>query len=169
MYDSLISSKWSFKDETVKYLQGDLNSLYEVIIKANKQVFIDYEVNMMDSLTISGLALKIFRKNYYQSNIPLINKTSMYRDIKQGYYGAITKVYKPYGEKLYYYDVNSLYPYVALQDLPGIVCSKETFMDASQDASSSHLLRKGWDKSIKGLFGFYYCSIESPKDSSSTC
>lgn len=87
---------------------------------------------MVDSLTISGLALKIFRSKYYKDNIPLINKTSMYRDIKQGYYGAITEVYKPYGEKLYYYDVNSLYPYVALQELPGIECSKESFLNTEK-------------------------------------
>lgn len=52
----------------------------------------------------------------------------MYRDIKIGYSGAITEVYKPYGENLYYYDVNSLYPYVSLQDLPGIDCYKEHYI-----------------------------------------
>lgn len=150
-YDKMISNTWSFKDETQRYLRDDLLSLHEVITKANKQVFIDYKVNMIESLTISGLALKIFRRNYHNNNIPLINKTSMYRDIKQGYYGAITEVYKPYGEKLYYYDVNSLYPYVALQDLPGTKCSKENFI--------------GLDVNIDTLFGFYYCCIESPKDS----
>lgn len=50
---------------------------------------------MTESLTISGLALKIFLRNYYNNNIPLVNRTSMYRDIKDGYYGAITEVYKP--------------------------------------------------------------------------
>ena len=77
-----------------------MRSLYEVITKANKQVFLDYDVNMVDNLTISGLALKIFRRKYYNDNIPLINKTSMCRDIKQGYYGAITEVYRPYGHIL---------------------------------------------------------------------
>lgn len=150
-FDAIESSNWSFRRETEKYLRADLKSLYEVIVKANKQVFLDYGVNMIESLTISGLALKIYRRNYYNKNIPLINKTSMYRDIKEGYYGSITEVYKPYGEKLYYYDVNSLYPYVSLQDLPGIECYKENFINVN--------------KSIEGLFGFYYCSIESPKDS----
>ena len=93
-YDAIESSNWSFQVETEKYLVADLKSLYEVIVKANKQVFLDYGVNMIESLTISGLALKIFRRNYYNKNIPLINKTSMYKDIKEGYYGAITEVYK---------------------------------------------------------------------------
>lgn len=154
-YDNIVSSNWSFRDETHKYLESDLYSLYQVIRKANKQVFLDYDVNMTDNLTISGLALKIFRSKYYNNDIPLVNKTSMYRDIKEAYYGAITEVYKPYGEKLYYYDVNSLYPYVALQDMPGINCSKENFINTCDTEI---------DKSIKNLFGFYYCSVESPKD-----
>lgn len=150
-YDKMVCSNWSFRLETEKYLESDLYSLHQVISKVNKQVFLDYDVNMIDSLTISGLALKIFRGKYYNDNIPLINKTSMYRDIKQSYYGAITEVYKPYGEKLYYYDVNSLYPYVSLQDLPGTTCYKENFINTK--------------KSIESLFGFYYCSVESPKNS----
>lgn len=72
----------------------------------------------------------------------------MYRDIKLGYYGAITEIYKPYGENLFYYDLNSLYPYVALQDMPGIKCSKENFIINPV--------------SLDNLFGFYYCSVESP-------
>lgn len=146
----MLSSNWSFKLEVEKHLESDLYSLYQVSLKANKQVLLHYDVNMIDNLTISGLALKIFMRKYYNENIPLINKTSMYRDIKQGYYGAITEVYKPSGEKLYYYDVNSLYPYVSLQDMPGTECSKENFINTN--------------KSIKNLFGFYYCSVESNKN-----
>lgn len=129
-YKLLKSNKWSFKEESIKYLIDDLNSLYEVLVKANKQIFLDYNVDMTDSLTISGLALKIFYKKYYSNNIPLINKTSIYRDIKKAHYGGITEVYKPYGQNLYYYDVNSLYPYVALQDMPGLECSKKFFFNS---------------------------------------
>jgi hypothetical protein len=45
--------------------------------------------------------------------------------------------------------VNSLYPYVALQDMPGLDCNKVTYNTA---------------KSIDDLFGFFYCSIEAPTD-----
>ena len=146
-YKSLYTSKWSFKEESLKYLTDDLICLYEVIVKASKQVFLDYGVDMRENLTISGLAIKIFLRNFYDNNIPLISKSSMYRDIKEGYYGAITEVYKPYGQNLYYYDVNSLYPHVALQDLPGVDCYKEHYIDMNI--------------SIKNLFGFYYCEIET--------
>ena len=35
----------------------------------------------------------------------------------------MTEVYKPYGKNLLLYDVNSLYPFAALNPMPGINCS----------------------------------------------
>lgn len=55
----------------------------------------------MESVTISGLAMKIYLSKYYAGNIPRILKPSIYRDIKQGYYGGITEVYKPYEQYLH--------------------------------------------------------------------
>lgn len=150
-YSSIYKKDWSFYQETVKYLENDIDSLYQILCKANKQVFNDYGVNLTDSVTISGLALRIFLKDFYKENIPSITKASLYNDIKQAYYGGITEVYKPYGYNLYYYDVNSLYPYVALQDMPGLVCSK--------------LLYYTKDCNINDLFGFFYCHVESPINS----
>lgn len=149
-YKDITVAYWSFYDETIKYLNNDLYSLHEVLTKANKQVFLDYNVNMTESITISGLAVKIFLKDFYNTNIPNINKASIYKDIKQAYYGGITEVYKPYGRNLYYYDVNSLYPSVALQDMPGLTCSKLLFYVNNQE--------------IDNLFGFFYCSIDAPLD-----
>lgn len=149
-YSKIYQQEWSFKDETIKYLKNDLNCLYEIIVSANKQIFRDYKINIKDSLTISGLAMKIYLNKYYNDNIPLINKPSIYKDIKQGYYGGITEVYKPSGENLFYYDVNSLYPYAALNDMPGLTCEKLTYYKYNSDISE--------------LFGFFYCRIESPKD-----
>mgnify|MGYP003361840480 CR=1 FL=1 len=40
--------------------------------------------------------------------------------IRRGYYGGHSDVYKPYGVDLYYYDVNSLYPFIIKEfDMPG--------------------------------------------------
>lgn len=40
--------------------------------------------------------------------------------IRRAYYGGHTDTYKPYGENLYYYDVNSLYPFVMKEfPMPG--------------------------------------------------
>ena len=149
-YDSMSVAIWSFKDETIRYLINDLLSLHQILIKANKQVFLDYNLDMTDNITISGLALRLFFKDYYKKNIPSINRPSLYKDIKQAYYGGITEVYKPRGENLYYYDVNSLYPSVALNDMPGLICSKLVFYEDYYN--------------IDTLFGFFCCEIETPLD-----
>jgi hypothetical protein len=57
----------------------------------------------------------------------------MYKDIKSAYYGGITEVYKPYGENLYNYDVNSLYPYVALNPMAGLKCYREEYFYGDVD------------------------------------
>jgi hypothetical protein len=118
----------------------------------NKFVFMKYGVQMTQCLTISRLALNIFLKNYLKdSNIPLI-PLSIYNDIKKAYYGGVTEVYKPYGKNLYYYDVNSLYPYAALNPMPGLNC---TYIDNIITENTSD---------ISNLFGFYYCEIETQND-----
>lgn len=88
-YNEIYLPYWSFKDETIRYLNNDLYSLHEILVKANKQVFLDLNINMTDFTTISSLAISIFLKDFYNNNIPLINKSSIYRDIKQGYYGGL--------------------------------------------------------------------------------
>ena len=91
--------------------------------------------------------MEIFLRRFYSNNIPLINTKSVYNDIKKSYYGGITEVYKPFGTKLYYYDVNSLYPYSALNPMPGLNCTYEDNIN------------KNISEIIENLFGFYYCKI----------
>ena len=38
--------------------------------------------------------------------------------MRRGYYGGATDYYHLQGENLYYYDVNSLYPYAMLNPMP---------------------------------------------------
>lgn len=42
----------------------------------------------------------------------MISKKTIYSDLKKAYYRGITEVYIPCGRNLFYYDINSLYPYV---------------------------------------------------------
>ena len=149
-YKYISVKKWFFKDKTVKYLNNDLLSLHEILTKANKQIFLYYNTYRVGVMTISGLAVRIFLKDYYKNNIPNINKFSFYKDIKQAYFRGITEVYKPWGKDLYYYHVNTLYPYVALQDMPGLTCNGILFYTDTQD--------------IDTLFGLFYCSIDAPLD-----
>jgi hypothetical protein len=93
--------------------------------------------------------MNIYLQKYYKNNIPLISKRSVYNDIKKSYYGGITEVYKPYGENLYYYDVNSLYPYAGLNPMHGLNCTyKENINKDIKDCFNE-------------LFGFYYSVVET--------
>lgn len=148
--DNLELDSWSFKDETIKYLNKDLLCLYDVLVKFNKQLFIEYGAQLKDGNTISSLAAHIYLTKFYNNNIPSIDLKSLYNDLQKAYYGGITEVYRPYGENLFYYDVNSLYPYVALNDMPGLICKNLKYF--------------GTNTSIDGLFGFFKCEIETPLD-----
>ena len=61
---------------------------------------------------------------YYlkDSKIPLVNTNNLFQFIYNSYYGGITEVYKPHGKFLTYTDVNSLYPFAALNPMPGLNC-----------------------------------------------
>ena len=154
-YNEIFTDNWNFKLESYKYLTKDLLSLYNVIKKANHQLLLNFDVNITDALTISGLANKIFLKHHYKKPvIPLLNNKEYYNDIKQSYYGGITEVYIPIGFDLFYYDVNSLYPFVALKDMPGCSVSYVEYYLTEQDNIYN----------LEDLFGFFYCKVEAPKD-----
>ena len=149
MYDAIPRGGWATKEETIKYLHKDLKSLYEVMEKFSAYIYDKYGIQISDSLTISSIAMKLYLHRFYKKPIPLITKPSVYSDIKQSYYGGITEVYKPTnmnGEPLYYYDVNSLYPWAALNDMPGQQCILESSIN------------KRFTEDLD-LFGFFYCNI----------
>jgi len=108
---------------------------------------------MTDSLTVSGLAMRIFLTKYYNPNdkaIPLITHKSIFDDIHKSYYGGRVEVYNPTNidnKTLYYYDVNSLYPYASLNTMPGI---NSTYIECIKDKVN-----------IEDLFGFFYCKIKT--------
>ncbi|EFQ24845.1 DNA polymerase (mitochondrion) [Colletotrichum graminicola M1.001] len=146
-YNNIKINPWNFKKESEKYLSIDLISLLQIIKKANQEVFLNFGINISDVNTISGLAKLIFMKNHYKNNIPLINDNKIYQDIKKSYYGGITEVYKPTGNNLYYYDVNSLYPYVALFDMPGTKLT--SYVKYTKDDAYN----------LHDLFGFFKCEV----------
>lgn len=127
-YYKIKVDNWSFKDQALKYISIDINSLYEVLIKAAANFFMKYDIKMLDYKTISGLSYGLFLRDYFDKNISLINTLSIYQDIKQTYYRGIIEVYISSDKYLYYYYINSLYPYIALQPMPGIECTKENFL-----------------------------------------
>jgi hypothetical protein len=102
------------KGELLDYMKQDILLLGGVMYKA-QYIFKTYEfVDNVTKLTISALAVTIFRTNYYDEinwpiHIPNRNEDTF---IRRGYYGGHADTYIPKGKNLYYYDVNSLYPHI---------------------------------------------------------
>lgn len=111
---------------------------------------------MTEGLTINRLALNLYVNNYLNDQeIPLISKLNLFNFIYYAYYGGITEVYMPYGTNLKYYDVNYLYPYAALNNMPGLECHYlETFTHDTPDGPEQGL-------DLDNLFVFFYAKVKT--------
>jgi hypothetical protein len=74
----------------------------------------------------------------------------MLSDIRQGYYGGATDMYRTSGTKIYTYDVNSLYPY-AMNSFPMPVGEIKFF-----EGNIFEIMKKP--------FGFFNVEITTPKN-----
>lgn len=111
------------KLELLKYLENDLFILYNFIYKNNKSIYNLTNIDPSTITTISALSINVFNKIYPNniSIIPHIDNINIYNYLKEALYGGINEVYKPKGKKLYGYDVNSLYPAIAVNNpIPGL-------------------------------------------------
>jgi len=105
---------WNLRSETLRYCELDCIVLYRVIKIFNEKIFTTFRADILKYPTLSSLAFAIYRQNYLgDAKIPLISG-EMFNFFKEGYTGGTVDVYKPYGENVYWYDVNSLYPYIML-------------------------------------------------------
>jgi hypothetical protein len=105
-----------------------------------------YQIRLCDLYSNANLSFRLFRTHYLKTEIPILSKY-MYNLIKPSYFGGSAEIYKPYGENLYHYDINSLYPYAMLNDMPGNYLKYE-----------KNIL------SLDNFFGFIYCEIEISKN-----
>jgi len=139
--------KWSLRIESLKYLERDLLSLLEILEKVQKILWEDHNIELTEGLTISSLAKTKFMKYYLKdSKIPLINTNNLFQFVYSSYYGGITEVYKPHGKNLIYIDVNSLYPFAALNDMPSLICKwLESYNSEGLD--------------LDKLFGVFYAKV----------
>ena len=88
-----------------EYLKRDLYILYNVLIKFFETI------DFINAISLSSLSLTKFRMSldneiYYKIN----NKLDEFG--RQFYFGSRVEVFRFYGENIYGYDVNSMYPYV---------------------------------------------------------
>jgi hypothetical protein len=74
-----------------------------------------------------------------------------YGFIRNGYFGGGTDVYKAYGENIYYYDINSLYPFAMLNPMPHEILNNGKLIDLS-------------NRTLDSFFGFAKVKIVCPLD-----
>ena len=154
-YKNKYDNNWSLKTEFIKYCEQDCLSLYNVLSKFNLLIFNLFNLNIHKYPTLPSLSFGIYRNNYLKANtIPQISG-KLYENIKLSYTGGSCDMYKPIFKKenknqlLYYYDVNSLYPFVMkINPMP---IGKPTYFEGE--------IRKY----NPNAFGFFYCNIISPK------
>lgn len=115
-------------------------------------IFDIFNISIHKFPTLSSLAFSIYRTHFLSNDtIPQLSG-QIEKDIRQSYTGGAVDMYiprPPKGEKIYCYDVNSLYPYVM----------KEFDMPTGKPIQFYGDIRKIDPKA----FGFFYCKITAPK------
>jgi len=165
-YDTLaaefLKKSWNFKDEAIKYCKLDCQSLHEILVIFNELIFSHFKFNIHIPLTLPALAMSIYRSLFMPKNTIYQLGGNVERDIRQSYTGGAVDVYIPHNRlsgffnniktmftKLFYYDVNSLYPFI-MANTPMPVGKPVAF--------------KGNIRNVDPYaFGFFYCKITSPE------
>jgi hypothetical protein len=116
-------------------------------------IFELFKININNYSTLSSLAFGIFRTHFLRKNeIPQLSG-QIENDLRQSYTGGAVDMYIPRikkGDKIYCYDVNSLYPFVMKNfDMP-VGKPIQFFGDIRKIDSEA--------------FGFFYCKIISPEN-----
>lgn len=156
-----VGVQWSFKDEAIKYCNLDCKCLHEILTMFNQLIFSNFSLNIHSCLTLPSLAMKIYKSNF-MPNLPegvKIHQVSgqIEKDIRHAYTGGAVDVYKPSNriggglfKPLYYYDVNSLYPFV-MANIPMPIGLVKTFKGDIRRVNPT-------------ASGTFYCNITSPID-----
>ncbi|KAG4946751.1 hypothetical protein JHK87_042758 [Glycine soja] len=149
--DVRLESLSIMKESLLEYMEQDILLLGGIMQSFQDIYYKAYQADIVNKLTIASLALSLFREKYYDYNKHRIHIPNQNEDtfIRRGYYGGHTDAYLPYGTNLYYYDVNSLYPFVI----------KEFSMPGGTPVWHSDLEYMTLDN----MFGFIEAYVECPK------
>lgn len=133
----------------LKQAQGvRVKALYEVLSITQSMIFEQFACDIVKTNSISSLAMKIFLTHYYQEDT--ISSNSEWNDafIREAYFGGHADIYKPFGQNVYVFDVNSLYASCMQEPMP---------------VGIPKWLSKCEDTPLSELFGFVEAVIECPK------
>ena len=155
------STFWDFQKEANKYCKLDCQSLHEILNKFGELIYKEFQVDIHKSLTLPSLALKVYRVHFLSKDTIYQILGNIEQAIRESYTGGAVDVYIPHNKtsgffdkvgavfkKLFYYDVNSLYPSVMANNPMPV--GKPTYFEGD-------IRRIELDS-----YGFFYCKITSP-------
>jgi len=168
VYNNLLSEYkgkiWNYELEAIKYCKLDCKCLHEILVEFNNLIYSIFTVNIHKSLTLPSLAMRIYKSQFMPKNTIFKLNGKAEFDIRQSYTGGAVDVYVPHNRrnidtffsklkvgliKLFYYDVNSLYPFVMAN----------TAMPVGKPVAFEGDIRK----IDPNAYGFFYCKITSPE------
>ena len=135
-------------EEFINYSLQDAKSLYEALFNAQNMYFNNFKVDIESVYSLATLSLKIYRSKFQEDPI-FILPSNIDNFIRNSYYGGGTDVYKGFCKKVYYYDVNSLYPYAMLNPMPYNLIKVHNNMDNIK---------------LENFFGFIEVEVLCPLD-----
>lgn len=162
-YENLVrkffNRTWSFKTESVNYCIQDCLALHQVLTQFNVYVFEHFSINAHNLLTTPALAMRIFKAHFMPDNSLFQLSGDVEAAIRESFSGGAVDTFIPHNKvgswsfskiwrKLYYYDVNGLYPFImATKLLPiGLPTAFEGNIRAF----------------IPEAFGFFYVRVTTP-------
>jgi hypothetical protein len=140
-----------FKRELIQYCEEDTLLLRDSMVAYSKVVMDNFNISIYDVITLSALAFKIYRTNFYKEAIIYQSYKHIDEFIRRSYRGGVVDVFRPILGNGYYYDVNSLYPFVmSTNDMP---VGKPIKGNASSEESFD----------INNFFGFIRVKVTTPQ------
>ena len=134
----------------IQYSLQDAKALYDALLNAQSIYFDKFKVDIESVYSTATLSLKIFRSNFQDKSI-FILPSEIDGFIRSAYFGGGTDVYKAYAEKVFYYDVNSLYPFAMLNPMPYEILNNGKIINLI-------------NRTLDSFFGFAYVKVVCPLD-----
>lgn len=133
-----------------KYSLQDALSLFKALTIAQFNYFDKFKVDIESIYSTATLSLKIFRTRFLDKPI-FILPSNIDLFIRESYFGGGTDVYKAYAKKVFYYDVNSLYPFSMLKPMPYEILNNGKLINLA-------------NRSLDSFFGFAKVKITCPSN-----
>ncbi len=112
-FDFESGKEFKITPENIDYNKYDCIGLYEILdIFFNK-----YAKGIGYTISIGSASMKVYKNNFEKEPLNVLNNYTE-NFVRETYYGGRCEVFKKHLDKGYYYDVNSLYPYVMSLDIP---------------------------------------------------